>query len=379
MTGDLRTTLNTRADALDTWDVDLDAIVRAGDRRLRRRRAALAGGVAGVLAAVVGMSALVAHDHISRPLPADQDAKPLTYAVGSVIHTGTGPVDVGIKVESMVQTTHGFVFSGPDQKVYEEEDGDVQQIGHLANSHTHLVVGDDGLVTGWWDGSRIQTWPGRNGRTNSFAVADHWSAESPPSVRAISDAHLWFWNGQKTAIAEVEPFTSSMVWFVSGAGQASTIQDVSGNAALVRAGHEGPGHEGVGLAVIGTDLQAAGGVTWPDGVSPTTAQPQVRDISSGHLAPDGRHWFTQDNDEFAVFDSATGQRQDPAHPGFAFAAPYQWLGNDTMAVLALKGMSDHESISLLTCHVSTNDCEVTAEDIGYFDEVAIPAGEAFGD
>jgi hypothetical protein len=378
MTGDLRTALNTRADELDTWDVDLDAIVRAGDRRVRRRRAAIAGGLATILA-VAGVATVAVREHATSPQPADRDAKPLTYAVGSVIHTGTGPVDVGIKVESMVQTTRGFVFSGPDQKVYEEEDGRVQQIGHLASSHTRLVVGDDGLVTGWWDGSRIQTWPGRDGRAGSFAVADHWSAENPPGVRAISDGHLWFWNGQKTAIAEVEPFTSSLVWFVSGAGEEDTIQDVAGRAALVRAGQEDPGHEAAGLAVIGTDPQPLGGVTWPDGVSPTTAQPQVRDISSGHLAPDGRHWFTEDNDEFAVFDSATGERQDPAHPGFAFAAPYLWLDDDTMAVLALKGMSDHESISLLTCRVSSNDCEVTAEDIGYPDDVAIPAGEALGD
>ena len=50
-----------------------------------------------------------------------------------------------------------------------------------------------------------------------------------------------------------------------------------------------------------------------------------------------------------------------------------------MVVLALRGTSDHESISLLTCQVSTHECAVTASDIGQYGDVAIAAGEALGD
>lgn len=51
MTGHLQSTLAARADALDHWHPDVDAIVRAADRRLRRRRTGAVG--AGVAAAVV--------------------------------------------------------------------------------------------------------------------------------------------------------------------------------------------------------------------------------------------------------------------------------------------------------------------------------------
>ena len=102
MTGQLRTTLHTRADDLAAWDVDLDAIVRDGGRRVRRRRTALAGGLAGVLVVAGGIAAFAEHTHRTTPQPADDNAKPLTYAVGSVIHSGSTQVDVGVKVESLV-------------------------------------------------------------------------------------------------------------------------------------------------------------------------------------------------------------------------------------------------------------------------------------
>jgi hypothetical protein len=388
MSGQLRATLQDHADQLDRWDVDLEAVVRSGDRRIRRRRAALAGGCAAVLVLVVGVTMALRPPTTPEPAPAVEPTKPFSYAVGSVIHSGSDTVDVGVHVESMVQIDGGFVFTGPDRTVYLEKNGDTQAIGHLADRSSPLFASDNGLVAAWWDGERIQTWPGyrptqsgavvAEDKTDSFEVAGTWPRDNPPKIEALSDGHLWFWDGTQTMVAEVRPLTSTATWRVSDVAGPDTIQDVSARAALVRAGHEGPGHETVGMAVIATDLRDLAGKTWPRGVGPSTAQPQVRNISSGDLAPDGEHWFTQDNDQFAVFDSATGQRQDPAHPGFAFAAPYQWLGNDTMAVLALKGMSDHESISLLTCHVSTNDCEVTASDIGYYGDVAIPAGEAIG-
>jgi hypothetical protein len=100
-------------------------------------------------------------------------------------------------------------------------------------------------------------------------------------------------------------------------------------------------------------------------------------VSSGDLSPDGSHWFTRDSDQFAVFDSTTGGRQDVAFKGlgFEFAAPYQWLGNDTIVALALpKATTGPQPITLLTCHVSTNDCVVTARDIGDAADVALPIG-----
>ncbi len=375
MTGQLRTTLNTRADDLTTWEADLDAIVRDGDRRVRRRRVAVASGLAGVLAVAGGTAALTTRGH-ARPQPAEQDTRPLSYAVGQVIHTGNGQVDVGVKVESMVQTINGFVFSGPDQKVYEEKDGDVQEIGHLANAQSRIVTGDDGLVVTWWDGERIHAWPTAfaSGTANTIPVAESWQPDSPPHVEALSDGHMWYWDGQETKVAEVRPTPSTAFWPDSGFPTPDTIQDAAGDKLLVRVAG--------GMAVIDANLRPLDGDQlpgWEPGTDLSGVEPQVPNLSTGDLAPDGKHWFSHDNDEFALFDSASGQRQEPAHPGFAFAAPYQWLGDDTMAVLATHGSSDDPQISLLTCRVSTNDCQVTAPDIGGYGDVAIPVGQRIGD
>jgi hypothetical protein len=391
MTGQLRTTMQTRADDLGPLDLDLDAIVRGGNRRLRRRRTVLAGGVAGTLAVVAGAAALTFGGHSgSRAIqPADSAAKPLSYAVGSVIHSGDTTIDVGEKVVSFVQTHWGFVFSTSDHRLHQVRDGQVGPIttfdGHpsqLAGS-TPLVTGDDGLLTAWWDGERIQTWPGyRSGdgmvdafdKTNSFNAASSWPSSDPPRIQAVSDGHLWFWDGQDPWIAEVRPMTSTAGWKDTNPPGSGTVVDAAGERVLVNLGG--------GMAVTRANLRPldrAGIATWQPGGDLANLDVQVPDVSSGDLAPDGKHWFTQDADQFAVFDSTTGERQDVAFKklGFDFAAPYQWLGNDTIAALALpKAATGLQPISLLTCHVSTNDCVVTARDIGDATDVALPIGQS---
>jgi hypothetical protein len=387
MTGQLRTTLHDRADHLTNWDVDLDAIVRDGDRRVRRRRrlaiaGGIASGIAGVLAVVGGVSTLATRDHASRPQPADEVTKPLAYAVGSVIHTGSASVDVGVDVESMVQIDQGFVFTDPQRRVYEEKGGEVHLVRTFdeevtrADAGSPLAVSDDGRVAVWWDGDQFQSYPGYglDGKSDSFPAAPTWSNDAPPAVRGVSGGHLYFWNGRQTMIAEIPPLRSTAFWPDSGLSGPQAVQDAGGDRVLVRVGD--------GLAVVKANLRpldAAALSDWEPGTDLTGVRPQVSGVSTGDLSPDGKYWFSHDNDEFAVYDSANGHRQDPAHPGFDFAAPYQWLDNDTVAVLATKGSSDDPQISLLTCHVSTNDCQVTAPDIGGYDDIVIPVGQPLVD
>jgi hypothetical protein len=379
MTGQLRTTLQRRADQLDTWQVDPEVIARAGDRRIRRRRTALAGGVAGIIAVAGGVTVLVARDHATQVQPADQDVKPLTYAVGSVIHTGNGTVDVGRKVDAMVRTKWGFVFSTPDHQVFSEQDGEVHQIGHLP-ANSKLFASDDGWVTAWWDGQVIQTWPGYGpgesattvdfDRSSPHGPTSGWPSGSPPRVEAVSDGHVWYFDGRDHWISESWPTTTTAIWKDVNPPGSGTVVDAAGDQILVKT-DDGMTVTTANLLPERVDQQAG----WKPGGDLTGLTAQVKNLDYGDLAPDGKHWFTDENDEFAVFDSATGQRQDPAHPGYAFAAPYQWLDDDTMAVLALKGTSDNEPVSLLTCHVSTDDCQVTAPDIGHYGDFAVPVGE----
>jgi hypothetical protein len=385
MTGQLRTTLREHADDLVPLDLDLEAIVRDGNRSLRRRRTTLAAGGAAVALIAAG-TALGLHGRgtTAEPAPSDQGAKPLTYAVGSVIHTGDGTIDVGRQVVSMVQTARGFVFSDPHHDVYEEKDGDVQQIGHLATARSRLVTGDDGLVTTWWDGHLIHLWPLAFAEGNRSTISPEGMSPDPapptsgqpdraPSVEALSDGHLWVWDGRGTKVVEVRPTAGTAFWPDSGLPDPGTVQDAAGDRILVRVGN--------GLAVVRANLRPldpAGIRSWEPGTDLTGVRAQVPDISSGDLSPDGSHWFTQDADQFAVFDSRTGERQDVEFKdlGFQFAAPYQWLDDDTIAALALpRATTDAQPISLLTCHVSTNACSVTAADIGTDADVALPVGQ----
>lgn len=375
MTGQLRSTLHTRADGLDTWDVDLDTIVRAGTRRVRRRRAALAGGVAVMVVGAV--TALAVRGSTSGPQPADPHAMPLTYAVGTAIHSGDGSIDVRHQVSSFVRTDWGYVFSTPDDRVFSEKDGDVHEVGHLA-PQAELIASDDGLVTAWWDGERIQTWPGYRpaasgeadafDRTDSFSSDAAWSNDDPPGVEALSDGHMWLWDGRKTWIAEVRPTPSSATWPDRPLDGSDKVQDAAGGTVLVRIG-DGMAVVKANLRPLDADLLSA----WQPGTDLSGVRPQVPDVATGDLSPDGDHWFTadgNDRDEFEVFDSDTGQAQAPTYPG-GQVTPYAWLGDDTIAAWTVPTDDPNGPVTLLTCQVSTNTCTVAASDIGTFGEIAI--------
>lgn len=62
MTDDLTTLLHRCADAGDFTVPDLDAIVATGDRRVRRRRAGLAGVLAAAAVALVATAVIVLPD-----------------------------------------------------------------------------------------------------------------------------------------------------------------------------------------------------------------------------------------------------------------------------------------------------------------------------
>lgn len=363
MTGQLRTTLHTRADDLAAWDVDLDAIVRDGGRRVRRRRTALAGGLAGVLVVAGGIAAFAEHTHRTTPQPADDNAKPLTYAVGSVIHSGSTQVDVGVKVESLVAAKDGLFYSGPDRTVYVWRHGHAQALGHLDDSSTRLFVSDDGVNVVWWDGKEIVAWPGLRRPVETFQGPQPRYWNSLHVVQAISDERMWFWDGHRTWTANVLPSPSSAVWPDKAFTSAASVQDAAGDRVLVRIGD--------GLAVARDNLypldvhQLSG---WRPGSDLSTATGRVRGVSSGDLAPDGKHWFSEDRGQFTVYDSATGAARAFTHPGgYPSATPYEWLGNDTIAAVALYPPVDGwilQPVNFLICHVSTGTCAVAEKDAG---------------
>jgi hypothetical protein len=121
---------------------------------------------------------------------------------------------------------------------------------------------------------------------------------------------------------------------------------------------------------------------WADfqpGTDLSGVTPQVTGVSTGDLTPDGQHWFTSDDGRFAVYDSTTGDEQDPAHPGFDTAVPAEWLDDDTIAAVGYAHADQPgAAMSLLTCRLSTNQCAVAVADAGTSDDVVLANGQPTG-
>ncbi len=372
MTGPLQTTLNRQADALPTWEVDLDAIVQSGRRRVRRRRAALAGGVVGVLA-IAGSVAVASQGLGGRhPQPVDAGARPVTYAVGSVIHSGDTQVDVGMPIASFVRSTDGFVFTDQQQHVYAETHGDVRRIGDLHDASTSLVAGEDGRQVAWLSPHTFSLYPGyasRRGLPNNVnsQFTNGRRDGSSPRVQATWGGYLWLTDGVVTKVVHHDPPHGEYVgWPIHTTGP-SMIQDAAADRVLVRAGD--------GMAVIDAGLpRPHDRYQVPLRTDMVPGAPQVRNVGTGDLAPDARHWFTAEGGRFTVYASSDGHAQEPAHPGFEDVTPYQWLGADTIAAVGHRTGAPGGPVSILRCRVSTNDCTVAVADVGTDADVVLPSG-----
>ena len=108
----LKDVMNERARAAGGPELDLDAIIANGDKRIRRTRIAIGVGVtAAVVAAIIAVPAVVNRDSLgSKDL---QPATPTgtfvtrttTYAIGTTIYYGDDAIDVTPHgISSLVQT-----------------------------------------------------------------------------------------------------------------------------------------------------------------------------------------------------------------------------------------------------------------------------------
>ena len=361
MTGLLKHTLETRADELGPLPLDLDAVLREGDRRVRRRRTALIGGGAALAVA----ASATAYAVVARPSapPATQVADDpasaaLVYAVGTTLHDGARTADLGVHPVSMVPTAWGVVFADADRQVYAwDGSGDPRRIGFVPGIDSRLVASDDGSVVAWTQGGDLEVLRDGAQRPDQVPLTPP-ATDELTYVGALTDTDVWVWDGRGIVRVDVATGASHVV---ARGGDRQQVQSAGGGSLLVRypSGEDG----GPSMDVVPD--------SW-DG----TGHPVVAGFSTGTLAPDGRHWFSQDADQFAVIDSATGERTDMPYDGFAFAAPYRWVDGDTIEALAMKRTADPrtESISVLRCTLSTTSCEVAASDLGTYEQVTLPIG-----
>ena len=84
--------------------------------------------------------------------------------------------------------------------------------------------------------------------------------------------------------------------------------------------------------------------------------------SATRFSPDARY-VSVEGDEPLVYDVATGRRVPIDVDGREFAAGYEWLGPDALALVASRS-AEHGPFELLTCKASTGACTQVVADLG---------------
>lgn len=337
MTGILTDVMHDHADHLDPPHVDLEAIARDGDRRIRRRRTALVGGVAAAAVVVVAGSALLGgtRGSGSDPDPANvadgTDSAPvsLSWVEGSTLRrVGSPDVDLGVDVRAWVWAGDDIVLTDEERRILIWTGDTLDVVGTVAPpdaDDAELVA--DGTIVAWVDpregvvrfdtstGDRttLGTVGGRDTRVTALAGA---------MVYGVDRGGVFSWDTRSHEVEVLDPTGEQVVIDAEG----DTLLTAEGGR---RATVSGPGGE----------------------VSITTD-------SFAKLSPDGTHLVSETDDVGVLLDTATGQRV-ALETGYAWALPFQWIDSDTVAVLAFSGTDsgiEEDRPHLLSCAVSTGAC-----------------------
>ncbi len=353
MTGNLNTLLHDQADGVDFADPDVEALVRAGDRRVRRRRTVVAAGVAAAaVVAVTVVSQVLPGGRQAVPEPAGptypvevRDEQPM-FTIGSLVVDGDRRVRMERSVDSLVRTQLGWVYRS-GTRIYSYVDGVTVRLGGRATGA--LASDPDGVLAAWEEVSA---------GTTRIAVVDLRSGEvTRPDVEV---------DGVRTdSSSELE------------------LHDVDGDVVYWRDDRGGVAHDlatgdqrlldesdvmDVENGVIAWSGAPATQVTSPSG----TVALEGGDV--GVLSPDGA-WYAAD-DVVGFFgrpgfaDTRTG-RATPFDTGADrddIVEVAGWLTATTVSV-ALIAEADDAPDRLLTCTVPDGSCSQVVDDVGsYSDE-----------
>lgn len=352
MTEKLKTLMD-RAAEVDFDAVDLAAIVDSGERAVRRRRLGVVGGVA-ALALVAGGVALAtggSDEAADRPAFAGSPANEVAWAVGTRILTAGSSIEVGHPVHSFVRTGVGYVVADDAGEVWSVVGGEVSSIGRVDRSTARLAADAETSVVAWREpeagGARWVAYDQAAGRRVLSRTIDRPSVDA--DVVAVDQRSLYVHDGRYDVL------------------------DVDGDDAW-QVGPPVPGGE---LMAVEDEVMVwstgEGYLVERSGAEPVEIRRPFGDLAV--LSPDGRR-VSFDADELRVHDVLTGREETIDVGGRSFAAGFEWLGNDALAVIASE---DGVTAQLLACTVSTGDCRQVAGDLGTFDELtaggfALPAG-----
>ncbi len=375
MTEKLRELLHHRANEIDFDPVDLDRVVRDGDRRVRRRRGLV--GAAGLAAASVAGAAVFTWigggsesnqgPEVASPVvKADSPA----YARGSVIHQGERTIDLGVPVRAFVRTSVGYVAVAPSGTVFSVVGGSVSEVGRMDAGRIRVVSDPDGSLAGWVQSEDdrptfvvLDQADGTVTRNNEATTAGQGllADEADPAYFYAVDDGTAYWRDTRGAVAVDVANGETRVVKADARNGFDLIDAESGQVAFQRNGT-------VEIGTTATDIETRLKLAQSGG-------------GTGQFSPDGRY-LSLDADSPEVFDLTTGRTVDFTGVPDFFATGYEWLDADTLVMISLE--SEKSPVDLLTCSVSNGTCEVALDDLGSIDDyekgrVTIPVGEALSD
>jgi hypothetical protein len=359
MTELLKDTLTERADSTEPPALDLDGIVSAGDRRIRRRRATSVIGAAMVTLAVIagGISIARSVNHEPPMVSAGFTERRATYAIGSEIHYGNDIISVAPeKVTTFVQTDAGFVFVNDKAGVFVADGEGVHRI-RPDDTTTRLVADDHGNLVGWIeddatksdsvifdvaaDRELVRTAIGNKRRPTFDLVVG-------PRIVAIDGETAYFGTLDGLYRWDLKSDSGKLI----GKMLPNGTRGVSSGQYLLQRPLMHPA--GGASLVVGPTPSDTGGRTFPG--------------KQGYLSPGADYLVAGPSDNWPgdpaaaaldLFSVSTGQKlalRHPDHPQLVFS---QWLNDTTFTAVGLR--SDTTApVDLLTCSATTLACQVTA-------------------
>lgn len=372
MTGALKDIMTERADAEAVPQIDVEAIIRAGESRVRRRRVAVGAGAAAVAASVALAVPAVVDSTSPAPPDRTRSAEPaaaefgerrVSYAVGSTIHYGAQRIDVSPHdVATFVQTDDGFVFIDRQGAIYFTDGAGVTDIGRSQQPYGPLLAADDsGSYVGWVDtrptvaefvvydtstrSEVVRTSEGNQPTTEKTGEFDL------PMIKGI-DGHHAYWHS--TAGITAWDLSAGAGLLLAPDADYQWLKDVAAGQ-LARTSDNGD------RIVVSGD--------------PAATAPAF-DGWSADLSPSATYLYTDKADEVKVFDVQTGDQVTPGHSGYPFVFLSQWLDDDTFVAVAIKaGNNESDPLDLLSCSISAGECTVAATEVGRVNELALPIGD----
>ena len=340
MTGLLKSVLQEHADTT-AGDVDLAAIVAAGDRKVRRNRLFVTAGAALAAAAVIGslqVLPLGSRDKGVAVLDGFTERQP-SWAIGSTIHFGESTFDVGHRVRSYVITDDGFVFATADRTVYFYDGQDLERIGQVS-SDLALRSSATGGIAAWIE--MVDETPAlvaydTSLRREVLRTSQTALGADQAQIYAV-EGDLVFWRSSVTLVRTRIGVGSEIQ---RSGRRALHVFDAENNVQAQADTEEDP--ITVTRIGIGTFHRVTLSATGPVAI----------------LSPDGRYVTTEDEDVLGVFDTRTGQDLSPDLGGPSYSGASQWLDGDTyVAMVGHDESRQAESypMEIYTCSASERSC-----------------------